>query len=113
MVDGAMQLRHAITAAVLLAIPALSAADSGWITVTPDNAGFSVEFPVTPSYQPQQQEGLTTHIWQANTVDENVLVLVGVTDYWQHIDTDEELRLDEKNILGAIGGTASASTRET
>ncbi len=109
-----MKLRHRLAAAALLALPLLATADdSGWVTTAPDNAGYTAEFPATPAYQKQEPPHVTSHIWQAKSSDENVMVLVGVTDYWEDIDTDEELRLDQKNFLDAIGGTASTSSRET
>ena len=101
-----------IIAAALCLLPLLTAADTGWVTVAPDNAGFSAEFPVPPSPQVQPGQGYTTSIWTAKSADGNVLVLTGVTDYWADIDTDQEPNLDQKNFLSSVGGTASSSKRD-
>jgi hypothetical protein len=108
-----MDKRLAITAMLMLVVPALCAADSGWVTVTPDNGGFSAKFPVTPEPQLQSQKDVDTNIWLGKSTDGNVMVLVGVTDYWAHIDTDQELTLDQTNFLSSVGGTASSSKRDT
>lgn len=108
-----MKFARVFSAALALSLPLLASADdSGWVTTAPDNAGYSAEFPATPAYQKQEPPHVTSYIWQAKSSDENVLVLVGVTDYWEDIDTDEELRLDQKNFLDAIGGTATTSDRD-
>jgi hypothetical protein len=108
-----MDKRLAIMAALMLVVPALSAADSGWVTLTPDHGGFSAKFPVTPEPQLQSLKDVDATIWLAKSADGNFMVLVGVTDYWAHIDTDQELTLDQKNFLSSVGGTASASKRDT
>ena len=97
-----MQKSIAITALLLLA-PLAGAADTGWVTSAPDNAGFSAEFPVAPGPQVQSGQGFTTSMWIAKSADGNVLVLTGVTDYWADIDTDQELELDQKNFLSSVG----------
>ena len=108
-----MNRRLAITAALILLAPALYAADSGCVTVTPDNGGFAATFPVNPEPQLQSQKDVDTTIWLAKSADGNVMVLVGVTDYWGHIDTDQELTLDQTNFLSSVGGTASTSKRDS
>lgn len=108
-----MDKRLAITTALMLLAPVLCAADSGWVTVTPDNGGFSAKFPVTPEPQLQSLKHVDTTIWLGKSVDGNVMVLVDVTDYWAHIDTEQELTLDQTNFLSSVGGTASASKRDT
>jgi hypothetical protein len=97
----------------MLMVPLLCSADTGWVTVAPDDAGFSAEFPVTPVRQVQPGKGYSTTLWLAKSSDGNLMVLAGVTDYWSHIDTDQELELDQKNFLSAVGGTATSSQRDT
>ncbi|HEX7965659.1 MAG TPA: hypothetical protein VF651_08085 [Gammaproteobacteria bacterium] len=104
-----MNLRVASMAALLLAAPLALSADTGWVTFAPDNAGFSAKFPATPEPQVTHQKDVDTTVWLAKSADGNFMVLMSTTDYWQHVDAVEEMRLDQENFLKAVGGAADSS----
>lgn len=95
--------------AALMLLPLLATADSGWVRFAPDNAGFSAKFPVMPTAQVTRKQDMDNTVWVAKSADGNFMVLMSTTDYWQHIDTQDEMRLDQENFLKAINGTATTS----
>lgn len=109
-----MRIHRFTLLSALSLLPALAVAGSGWVTVVADNAGFSAEVPTDPA-APQATNGVgySTDIWLTKSTDGNVMVLVGLTDYWQDIDTEQELQLDETNFLKGVNGTATSSQRDT
>lgn len=103
------KLRLTAATAILMLLPLLVWADTGWVTYAPDNAGFSAKFPVMPTPQVTRKQDVDNTVWVAKSADGNFMVLMTTTDYWQHIDADEEMRLDQENFLKAINGTATTS----
>ena len=105
-----MNFRFCIASALMIVVPAAFPANMpGWVTVVPDNAGFTAEFPSAPQRQVANKPGVTSTTWIATAADGNIKVLVGVTDYWVDIDTQKELQLDEKNFVEAIAGKSTSS----
>jgi hypothetical protein len=106
------KLKLASTFAALSLLPLLAAGAGGWVTFSPDNAGFSAKFPVTPAPQVTRKQDIDNTVWLAKSEDGNFMVLMSTTDYWQHVDAEEEMRLDQENFLAAVHGTASSSTHD-
>lgn len=106
------KLRLASMFVVLSLLPLLAAGDAGWVTYAPDNAGFSAKFPVMPTPQVTRKQDVDNTVWIAKSADGNFMVLMTTTDYWQHIEAEEEMRLDQENFLKAINGSASSSTHD-
>ena len=104
------KLRLTSMAMVLMLLPLLAWADTAWVTMAPDNAGFSAKFPVVPAPQVTRKQDVDTTVWVAKSADGNFMVLMSTTDYWQHIDAANEMRLDQENFLKAINGTATTTT---
>ena len=108
-----MSTRFTIALASMLVVQAALSADMpGWVTAAPDNGGFTAEFPAAPQHQVQNKPEVSSNIWLATAVDGNIKVLVGVTDYWVDIDTENELELDEKNFVEAVAGKSTASKHD-
>ena len=105
-------LKPASMLAALSLLPVLAAGDAGWVAFSPDNAGFSAKFPLTPTPQVTRKKGFDNTVWLAKSADGNYMVMMSTTDYWQHVDTEEEMRLDQENFLKAVNGTATSSSHD-
>jgi hypothetical protein len=100
-----------LAAAASVPYPA-AAVSAQWVTVAPQESGFSALFPATPEFRHiTSKPKVDTKIW----INDNgkVLSLIGVTDYDAHIDSERELELDVKNFLTSDGGTLKSQKRMT
>ena len=97
----------ALAAALAVLFPAASAS-AQWVTVSPPEAGFSADFPATPeSSSDSSKPRVHTPFWLNN----GLFVLIGVTDYDAHINTELELELDVKNFITADRGSTLKSQK--
>jgi hypothetical protein len=97
----------ALAAALAVIFPAAGAAQ--WVTVTPPEAGFSADFPATPeSSSDSSKPRVHTRFWLNKS---GLFVLIGVTDYDAHINTELELELDVKNFITADQGSTLKSQK--
>ncbi len=100
-----------VLAAALSVLYPAAAASAQWVTVAPPESGFSVLLPGTPELKHVSKAQVDTRIWLKD--DGKVLVLIGVTDYDEHIDSDRELELDVKNFLTSDKATLKSQKRRT
>lgn len=84
----------------------------GWQTVAPENAGFSADFPGTPTKQTQTSSGGVTYVWIYGSKKLRAMVLASTTDYYGAVtDANEMFRQEEKGFLEASKAKATSHKR--
>ena len=99
-------------ASVLLGVAMLlgtSAAQTAWVKLEPADAGFSVFFPVTPTFNTDDKPGSVTRVWTARAG--KLVCRIVVVDYKGRVAADEELEADMTNFLKAVEGTATSKQK--
>ena len=110
-------MRKLLWLGIALAAPLWSAASSAqvsspWVTLSPPDGGFSIDFPGQPQLAQIPPKPKThTRVWSVHS--SQLLDLFGVTDYDQNIDAERELQLDVTNFLASEGGTLKEQHRLT
>lgn len=102
------QVWFAVALAAAFLFPA-AGASAQWVTISPPEAGFSADFPATPEFSSDSSKPrVHTRFWLNKS---GLFVLIGVTDYDAHINTELELELDVKNFITADQGSALKSQK--
>ena len=104
-----MNYRFALVLLLAIVAPAALQADTpGWTVSSPDNAGFSAEFPSEPKSQVITSPEATTSLWTASSADGDIRVVVSLTDFWIDVTAEQELELAKTNFLKSAGGTVTS-----